>query len=82
MHANSKDLPERTVSDKVLKDRPYEITLNPKYVGYQRGSARMLNKIFDKIGSGTKANVNEVLTQELHKPVFKKIRKKKTVCYV
>ena len=42
----------------------------------------MLNKFFDKIGSGTKANVNEVLTQELHKPVFKKIRKKKTVCYV
>ena len=33
----SKDLARRTVSDKVLKDRTYEIALNPKYNGYQRG---------------------------------------------
>ena len=28
---NSKDLAQRTVSDKILKDKAYEIALNPKY---------------------------------------------------
>ena len=63
-----------------MEDIPYEITLNPEYGGCQKGLARMLYKFFDKIGSGTKANVNEALGQELHKPVIKKIRKKKIVC--
>ena len=30
-----------------------------------------------KIGSGIRANVNEVLAQELHKPVIKKFKKRK-----
>ena len=29
-----------------------------------------------QIGSGTKANVNEVLAQKLHQPVFEKLLKK------
>ena len=33
----SKDLAKRTVSDKVSKDRAYDIALNPKYDRYQRG---------------------------------------------
>ena len=71
MYANSKDLASRTVSDNVLKDRAYEITLNPKYDKYQRRLASMVYKFFDrKIGSGTKANVNEMLAQELHKLVI------------
>ena len=45
-----------------------EIALNPKYDEYQWGLASMMSKIFHtKIGSGV--NVNEVLAQELHKPV-------------
>ena len=48
-----------------------EIALNPKYDEYQWGLASMMSKIFHtKIGSGV--NVNEVLAQELHKPVIKK----------
>ena len=35
LFADCKDLATRTVSDKVLKDRAYEIALNPKYDGYQ-----------------------------------------------
>ena len=31
---------------------------------------------------GAKASVNEVLAQELQKPVFKKFKKKKTLCKV
>ena len=34
-YADSKGLAKRTLSDKVLKDRAYEIALNPKYDGYQ-----------------------------------------------
>ena len=67
-YADSKDLAMRTVSDKVLKDSPYEISLIPKYDGYQRELGSMVYKFFDeKIGSDV--NVNEVLVQELHKPV-------------
>ena len=52
-YANGKDLTKRTVSDQVLKDRAYEIAMNPKYDGYQKGLASMVYKFFDKkIGSG------------------------------
>ena len=56
MYADCKDLAERTVSDKVLKDRAYEIRLNTKYDGYQRGLASIIYKFFGKeIGSGVKS---------------------------
>ena len=41
-----KDLERRTQSDKVLKDKAFEIANNPKYDGYQRGLAPMVYKIF------------------------------------
>ena len=34
---DSKDLATRTISDKILKERAYEIARNRKYDGYQRG---------------------------------------------
>ena len=46
MYADSKDLAKRTVSGKVLKDRAYEIALNPKFDGYQRGLVSMVHKGF------------------------------------
>ena len=42
MYTDSKDLAKSTVSDKVLKDRAYEIALNPKYDGCQRGLVSMV----------------------------------------
>ena len=41
-----KDLERRTQSDKVLKDKGFEIANNPKYDGYQRGLASMVFKFF------------------------------------
>ena len=35
-YSDSKDLAQRTISDKILKDRAYEIARNCKYDGYQR----------------------------------------------
>ena len=67
-----------------MKDKAYEIALDPKYDGNQIGLASMLLKIFHKKAvpgvratSTTGANVNEVLAQELDKPVIQKIKGRK-----
>ena len=83
-YANRKDLAMRTVSDKILKDRAYEIARNCKYDGYQRGLKSMVHRFFNKKTgsraiSKTGANLNEVLAQELNKPVIKKPKRKKVV---
>ena len=31
----AKDLADRTVSDRILRDGAYQITMNPEYHGYQ-----------------------------------------------
>ena len=43
-----KNLSKRTASDKVLRDKAFNIAKNPKYDGYQRGLASMVYKCFDK----------------------------------
>ena len=48
-----KHLKRRTQSDKVLKDKTFEIANNPKYDGNQRGLASMVYKCFDKRSKGT-----------------------------
>ena len=83
-YADNKDLINRTKSDKVLRDKAYNIASNPEYDGYQRGLASMVYKLFDKksMGNGTaKSSSLErsslKLADELHKPVIKKINKRK-----
>ena len=41
-YGKSKDLVKRPQSDKVLKDKAFEIASNPKYNGHQRGLASMV----------------------------------------
>ena len=41
-NGNFKDLKRRTASDKVLRDKAFNIAKNPKYDGYQRGLAFMV----------------------------------------
>ena len=43
-YGKSKDLVKRTQSDKVLRDKAFKITSDPKYDGYQRGLASMVYK--------------------------------------
>ena len=38
----------RTASDKILRDKAFNITKNPKWDGYQRGLASMAYKFFDR----------------------------------
>ena len=60
----------RTISDKILKERAYEIVRNRGYHGYQSALASMVYKFFDK-KTGSIISVNEQLDEELHKPVIK-----------
>ena len=39
---------KKTICDKILKDRAYNIAINPKYDGYQKGLASVVYKFFDK----------------------------------
>ena len=78
-YGDYKDLPERTASDKILRDKSFNIAKNPKYDGYQRGLASMVYKFFDKtsVGSGVNTHLNnEKLAEELHKPIIKKFNKR------
>ena len=72
---------KRTQSDKVLKDKDFEIASNPKYDGYQRRLASRFHKFFDKKskGSGIKNEIkeNQQLANELHKPIIRKFKKGK-----
>ena len=87
-YADHKDLINKTKSDKVLRDKAYNIASNPEYEGYQRGLASMVYKFFDKkstaepssverVGSGFVKDSSSILADELHKPVIKKINKRK-----
>ena len=76
-NSDSKDLTKRTVADKILKNRAFDIAKDPKYDGYQRGLASMVYKFFDSKVSGSGASQNEQLVNELHKPIIKKFEKRR-----
>ena len=78
-YADHKDLINRTKSGKVLRDKAYDIASNPEYDGYQRGLASMVYKFFDKksAGGGFKKPSSSILVDELHKPIIKKLNKRK-----
>ena len=73
-YSDSKDLAKRTVSDKILKGRAYEVAINRKYDGYQRALATIVYK-FANEKRGSTAIVNEELLQELHKPASQRINR-------
>ena len=80
-YGNYKGLTRRTVSDKILRDRAFNIATNPKYDGYQRGLASMVYKFFDKQSSDSGIKNENMSDQELadalHKPSIRKLKKRK-----
>ena len=75
-YSDSKDLPKKTISVKIFKDRAHEIARSHGYNGYQRALASMFYMFFDnKTGSVT--SVNKQLAQELHEPVMKTFNRSK-----
>ena len=82
-YSDSKYLAKRPISDKVLKDKFYEIAISLKYDGYQRGLLSLVyNFFYEKTESGAIAtskvreSVNEELSQELHKLVIKNFKRR------
>ena len=82
-YGDFKNLTSRTASDKIERDKAFNISKNPKYDGYQRGLSSMVYKFFDK-----KTSVNGIknenisnkhhldlatreLAEEWHKPIIK-----------
>ena len=76
-----KDLSRRTASDKVFRDKAFNIAKNSKYDGCQKGLASMVYNFFfffffdKKSAKGGSVN-NEIkqnaqLAEELHKPIIK-----------
>ena len=84
-YSDSKDLIKRTIADKILKNKAFDIAKDPKYDGYQRGLASMVYKFFDKKSKGSGAKhvntklipQNEQLAEKLHKPIIREFEKRK-----
>ena len=75
-YGDFKDLTRRTASDKILRDKAFNIAKNPKDDAYQGGLDSMVYKFFDKKTSGSgieNANIsNKELIEKLHKPITRK----------
>ena len=83
-YSHSKDLTKRTAADKILKNNVYKIA-NLGHIKYERALASMAYKFFDKKSKGTgiknEIKENEQLANELHKPIIRKFKKKKSVSF-
>ena len=79
-YGDFKDLKRRTASDKVLRDKTFDIAKNPKYDGYQRRLASSFFKVLHKKSKGSGVNIplefNEQLDKELHKPIIRNFKKR------
>ena len=66
-YGDFKALTRRTASNKVLRDKAFNIAKNPKYDGYQRGLASIVYKFFDKksADSGVSTTGNNDIKQNL-----------------
>ena len=75
---------KRTQSDKVLRDKSFEVASNPKYDGYQRGLVSMIYKFFDKKskGNGVKSVSSQQLATQLHKPIIIKFKKEDFILHL
>ena len=80
-YGSFKDLTRRTASDKVLRDKAFNIAKNTKYDRYQRGLDSVVCKFFDRKTSGgcikTENISNREIAKELHKPIIRKFKKRK-----
>ena len=76
-----------TASDKILRDKAFNIAKNTKHDDYHRGLASMVYKSFDKKSSGSAAMLankfivknenmsNRELSEKWHKPIIRKFKK-------
>ena len=78
-----KYLAKGTASDKVLRDKAFNIRKNPKYFGYQVSLLRWINVLIRSLKVVMLIfKQNEQLAEELHKPNVKKLYKKEFVLHL
>ena len=68
-----KDLPRRTASAKVLRDKVFNIAKNPKYDGYERGFASIVSNCFDKRSSSHKGTRKRTISRRITRGNYYKI---------
>ena len=72
IYGDFKDLEIRTVSEKVLNDKAFNIAKKPKYEGYQRSLASVVQNPLNKITASHKdkflagSGIKIKLAEELH----------------
>ena len=74
-----KNLSKRTVADKVLHYKAFNIANNPKYHGHERVIASMVYNFLDKKVQVVLLNFflqNQESDKELHKPIIRKFEKR------
>ena len=82
-YAKYKDRLNRKQSDIVLKNKALKIATDPRVNGYQRGLASMVYKFFNARTKRSRINLqanslnNEILAEELHKPIIKNFQRRK-----
>ena len=74
-----KDLTRRTAYNKILRNKVFNLAQNLKYYGYQKSLASMVYDFFERKTSGSdiKNISNKELAEELHKPIIRKVNKRK-----
>ena len=80
-YGKSKDLAKKTQSDKVLRDKAFEIASDPKYDGYERGLASMVYKFFDKKsrGSSVATEPNYQLANDRRWQIIRRFKRRKVI---
>ena len=78
-YGKSKGLAKRTQSEQVLGDKAFKIASDPKYNGYQRGLASIVQKLFDKksCGSGVDTEPSYQLANDLRRQIIKQFKRQK-----
>ena len=84
VYGDFKDLKRKTFSDKVLRDKAFNIAKNPIYDGYQRELVSMVYKFFEEKSTGSGITNNEIkqhlqLAKELHKSITRNFKKKNSL---
>ena len=74
-YSDFKDIKNRTVENKILRDKIYKIAKEPNYYGTQRGLASLVYQFFDKKTAGS--DIKSIPQNELHEPIIRKFKKRK-----
>ena len=74
-----KDLTRRTASNKILRNKVFNLAQNLKYYGYQKSLASMVYDFFERKTSGSdiKNISNKELAEELTSQLLEKLIKEK-----